>query len=214
MNDVAILNFNMGNLFSIKCALNYVGLKSVVTDDFEVIKNSKSLIIPGVGAFPEAMKRLKEKKLDSAIYDCNEKGKIIVGICLGMQLLFSESNEIKKTKGLNLIEGEVEKFSEKKSSNTKASFNVGWNKIRTKKFKKNSSYVSDLDKKDMYFIHSYYVKPRIQEIKTSTSFFYKKEFISSVKKDHIQGFQFHPEKSGECGIQIYKKLKINLEYKK
>ena len=94
MNDVAILDFNMGNLFSIKCALNYVGLKSVVTDDFETIKNSKCLIIPGVGAFPEAMKRLKEK-LDSAIYDFNNKGKVIIGICLGMQLLFSTSDEIK-----------------------------------------------------------------------------------------------------------------------
>lgn len=214
MNDVAILNFNMGNLFSIKCALNYVGLKSVVTDDFEEIKNSKSIIIPGVGAFPEAMKRIKEKKLDNAIYDCNQKGKIIVGICLGMQLLFSESNEIKKTKGLNLIEGEVEKFSTKNVSNAKVSFNVGWNKINTKKFKKNISYVSNLDRTDMYFIHSYFVKPKIQEIRTSTSFFYKKEFISSVKKNHIQGFQFHPEKSGECGIQIYKRLKKNLENKK
>jgi len=214
MNDVAILNFNMGNLFSVKCALNYVGLKSVVTDNAEIIKNSKSLIIPGVGAFPEAMKRLKEKKLDNAIYDCNEKGKIIIGICLGMQLLFSESNEIKKTKGLDLVKGEVEKFSEKSNLETKASFNVGWNKINTNKFKKNDSYVSDLDKTDMYFIHSYHVKPRTQEIKTSTSFFYKKEFISSVKQDHIQGFQIHPEKSGEYGIKIYKKLKKELENQK
>ena len=210
MNDVAIINFNMGNLFSIKCALNYVGLKSLITDDFEVIKNSKSLIIPGVGAYPEAMKRLKDKKLDKVIYEFNEKGKIIIGICLGMQLLFSESNEIKKTKGLNLIEGEVEKLSEKNNLDTLASFNVGWNKISTKKFKKNTSYVSDLDNKYMYFIHSYFVKPRSEDIKTSTSNFYSKKFISSVKRDNIQGFQFHPEKSGEHGLQVYKKLKKSL----
>lgn len=210
MNDVAIINFNMGNLFSIKCALNYVGLESVITDDTEVIKNSRSLIIPGVGAYPEAMKRLKNKKLDHVIYDCNEKGKIIIGICLGMQLLFSESNEIKKTKGLNLIEGQVEKFSEKNNKDSLVSFNVGWSKISTKKFKKNISYVSGLDKKDMYFIHSYYVTPKTEEIKTSTSIFYNKEFISSVKKNNIQGFQFHPEKSGEHGIKVYKELKKEL----
>ncbi len=210
MNDVAILDFNMGNLFSIKCALNYVGLKSVVTDDFETIKNSKCLIIPGVGAFPEAMKRLKEKKLDSAIYDFNNKGKVIIGICLGMQLLFSTSDEIKKTKGLNLIEGYVERFSAKDNRDNKVSFNVGWNRIRTKQFKKNISYVGDLDGKSMYFIHSYYVNPNAQEIRTSTSFFYNKEFTSSIKKNNIQGYQFHPEKSGQYGIQIYKQLKNEL----
>ena len=95
MNAVAIININMGNLFSIKCALDFVGLKSIITDDFEEINKSKSLIIPGVGAFPEAMRRLKDKGLDKAIYDCNEKGKNILGICLGMQLLFTESCEIK-----------------------------------------------------------------------------------------------------------------------
>ena len=75
MNDVAIININMGNLFSIKCALDYVGLKSIITDDDKIIKNSKCIIIPGVGAFPEAMKRLREKKLDKTIYDCHEKKK-------------------------------------------------------------------------------------------------------------------------------------------
>lgn len=210
MNDVAILNFNMGNLFSIKCALNYVGLKAVITDDFATIRESKSLIIPGVGAFPEAMKRLKDKKLDKAIYDFNEKGKTIIGICLGMQLLFSESSEIKKTIGLNLIEGSVEKLLVKNNQNNQVSFNVGWNKISTKKFSNNESYVKNLDKADMYFIHSYYVQPKEKNIATSSSTFYKKRFISSVKKNHIQGYQFHPEKSGVDGIEIYKKFKSDL----
>ena len=110
MIDVAILNFNMGNLFSIKCALNYVGLKSIITDDIEIIKKSKSIIIPDVGAFPEAIKRIKEKRLDWAINEFNNKGKPIIGICLGMQLLFTESNEINKTKGLDLLKGNVKKF--------------------------------------------------------------------------------------------------------
>ena len=91
MNDIAILDYKMGNLFSVQCALNFVGIKSIITDDIEIIKNSKSIVIPGVGAYPEAMKRIKEKKFDKIIYEFNEKKKLIIGICLGMQLLFSES---------------------------------------------------------------------------------------------------------------------------
>jgi len=214
MNDVAIININMGNLFSIKCALDFVGLKSIITDDFEEINKSKSLIIPGVGAFPEAMRRLKDKGLDKAIYDCNEKGKNILGICLGMQLLFTESCEIKRTKGLNLIPGKVEKFSQKNSLGNSVSFNVGWNKIFTNDFNKKINFVSNLNKKEMYFIHSYHVTPRFEEIVTSKSFFNGKKFVSSVKKDNIQGIQFHPEKSRKHGIEIYKNLKQNLNNKK
>ena len=207
INEVAILDYNMGNLFSISCALNFVGLKSIITDDAEIINKSKSIIIPGVGAYPEAMKRLKEKKLDKIIYNFYEKDKIIIGICLGMQLLFSESSEIKKTKGLGLLEGNVEKFN---VNNNKSSFNIGWSQILTNKFKKNTSYVSSLNKKNMYFIHSYYVETKMKEIKTSTSKFYDKEFVSSVKKNNVQGFQFHPEKSSVDGVEIYRNLKKNL----
>jgi len=210
MFDVAVLNFNMGNLFSIKCALNYVGLSSIITDQSEEIMNSKSLIIPGVGAFPEAMFRIKKKNLVSTINKFNKKGKIIIGVCLGMQLLFSKSEEIKNTFGLNLIEGEVKKFSNNNQSKIKTCLNVGWNNIFTKKFINKESYVSNLNSKKMYFIHSFYVKPKNQNCITSTSFFNKKEFVSSVKKDNIQGFQFHPEKSREYGIKIYQELKNNL----
>ena len=207
-NDVAILDYNMGNVFSISCALNFVGLNSIITDDAEVINKTKCIIIPGVGAYPEAMKRLKEKNLDKIIYDFYEKKKTIIGICLGMQLLFSESSEIKKTKGLGLLEGNVEKF---KLNSKKISFNVGWSQIDTDKFKKNTSYVTSLNKKKMYFIHSYHINTKKNEIKTSTSKFFDKEFVSSVKKNNVQGFQFHPEKSGEDGIEIYRNLKKDLK---
>jgi imidazole glycerol-phosphate synthase subunit HisH len=207
-NDVAILDYDMGNLFSVSCALNFVGLKSVITDDAEIINKTKCIIIPGVGAYPEAMKRLKDKGLDKIIYDFHEKKRVIIGICLGMQLLFSESSEIKKTKGLGLLEGNVEKFKFKSNKNT---FNVGWSQISTNKFKQNNSYVTSLNKKKMYFIHSYYVNTKKNEIKTSTSKFFEKEFISSVKKNNIQGFQFHPEKSGADGIEIYRNLKKDLK---
>ncbi len=205
--DIAILDYKMGNLFSIKCALNYVGLKSIITDDPDVIEKTKCIIIPGVGAYPEAMKRLKEKKLDKIIYNFHKKNKKIIGICLGMQLLFSESSEITKTKGLGILDGKVEKFD---LESNKHSFNVGWSKILTNKFKENKSYVTKLNQKSMYFIHSYHVNIKVNKIITSTSKFYDKEFVSSVKKNNIQGFQFHPEKSSMDGIEIYKSLKKDI----
>ena len=214
MKKVSIIDLEVSNLFSIRGLFDKIGYKSEIIKTQKEFEDIDVLVIPGVGTFQAAMNFLNKQNLANKIKDYAKQDKPIIGICLGMQLLFSESNEIKKTKGLNLIEGEVEKFSAKNVSNAKVSFNVGWNKINTKKFKKNISYVSNLDRTDMYFIHSYFVKPKIQEIRTSTSFFYKTEFISSVKKNHIQGFQFHPEKSGECGIQIYKRLKKNLENKK
>ena len=211
MNDIAILDYKMGNLFSVQCALNFVGIKSIITDDIEIIKNSKSIIIPGVGAYPEAMKRIKEKKFDKIIYEFNEKKKLIIGICLGMQLLFSESYEIKKTKGLGLLKGDVKKFDEKKRNGSNISFNVGWNEIilNSKKSIKNN-YLNSLNKKKMYFIHSYHINTFEKSIDTSSSFFYKKKFVSSVEKNNICGFQFHPEKSGPDGLKIYKNIKKNL----
>ena len=213
MNDVAILDYKMGNLFSVQCALNFVGIKSVITDDIEIIENSKRIVIPGVGAYPEAMNRIREKKFDKIIYEFNEKKRLIVGICLGMQLLFSESFEIKKTKGLGLLKGEVKKFHEKKQNGDTASFNVGWNEILlNSKEKIKNNYLNNLNKKKMYFIHSYHVNTFEKSINTSSSFFYKKKFVSSVEKDNICGFQFHPEKSGPYGLKIYKNLRKKINY--
>ncbi len=210
MTDVAIIDYNMGNLYSIDCALKYVGLKSKITDDLDIIKKSKCLILPGVGAFPEAMKRLKEKKLDLAIKNFNQDKKPIIGICLGMQLLFNNSNENGSTTGLGLLDGEVKKFNLKDKENNIKTFNVGWRKILlNKKIIENNSLNKD-NNNLMYFIHSYFCKPENKNIQTSSSFFYSKEFTSSVKKENIEAFQFHPEKSGKAGINIYLNLKKNL----
>ncbi len=206
MHDVSIIDYKMGNLYSIDCALKYVGFKSIITDDLKVIKNSKCIILPGVGAFPEAMKRLKEKKLDQAIKDFNESKKKIVGICLGMQLLFDKSFENGTTNGLGFLKGKVKKFDVLDKANHRQNFNVGWRKIKIK----NNNNLNCLPKKideHMYFIHSYHVIPEDSSIKTSTSEFFGKEFISSVKKDNIEAFQFHPEKSRKFGINIYDRLK-------
>lgn len=207
MHDVSIIDYKMGNLYSVDCALKYVGIKSIITDDLKVIKNSKCIILPGVGAFPEAMKRLKEKKLDQAIKDFNDSKKKIIGICLGMQLLFDKSYENGITNGLGFLKGEVKKFDVIDEEKQKQYFNVGWRKLVIKTNDNLSCCIPKKIDEQMYFIHSYHVVPEDSSIKTSTSKFFGKEFTSSVKKDNIEAFQFHPEKSRTAGINIYKKLK-------
>ena len=123
---ISIIDYKMGNLFSVECALNYVGIKSIITDDIELIKKTDGIILPGVGAFPEAMKRIKQKKLENIINEFNDKKKPILGICLGMQILFEKSFENSETQGLSLLSGDVLKFNQQKDKN---SFNVGWREI-------------------------------------------------------------------------------------
>ena len=127
-----------------------------------------------------------------------------------MQLLFNNSNENGSTTGLGLLDGEVKKFNLKDKENNIKTFNVGWRKILlNKKIIENNSLNKD-NNNLMYFIHSYFCKPENKNIQTSSSFFYSKEFTSSVKKENIEAFQFHPEKSGKAGINIYLNLKKNL----
>ena len=203
-NIISIIDYGMGNTFSIQSALKYVGIESVITDNEKKIMNSKAIILPGVGAFPKAMEKIKRKKLDKIILKAHKNKKIIIGICLGLQLLFERSYENKLTKGLGILKGDVVYFNKK--NNVKNKFNVGWNKILL------NSQVYDQNLKNlgnsyMYFIHSCYVKVKEQDIITSYSKFNSSKFISSVKKNNISAYQFHPEKSAKNGIQIYKSIK-------
>ena len=207
MHDISIIDYKMGNLYSIECALKFVGLKSIITDDIKIIKDSKCIILPGVGAFPEAMKRLKEKKLDLAIKEFHDSNKLIFGICLGMQLLFDKSYENGISNGLGLLKGEVKKFDVVDNNNQSQNFNVGWRKVLVKRNKNISCCLPEKIVEELYFIHSYHVELQDQNIQTSVSSFCDKEFTSSVKKDNIEAFQFHPEKSRKVGIGIYKKIK-------
>jgi imidazole glycerol-phosphate synthase subunit HisH len=202
---VSIIDYGMGNLYSIKCALDEVGINSIITRDSTIIKNSKAIIIPGVGSFSNAMKKIKFLKIDNIIMQHHFEKKIIFGICLGMQLLFDKSYEGKVTNGLGIIKGNVLKF--KTNKVYKKSFNVGWKKIEIENKNKNKNNL--LSKKDnyMYFIHSFYVKPSDNKIITSKSIFNGQKFVSSIKNGHVYGFQFHPEKSSKIGLDIYKCLK-------
>lgn len=208
MIDIAIIDYGMGNLYSLYCACNIFGFKTRITDDEYAINKSKIIILPGVGAFPDAMRIIKKKKLDYTILKNYENNKKIIGICLGMQLLFDSSNEFKITKGLGLVQGEVSVFNSVTPKND-YSLNVGWREI-TKKNVKNS-LLKEINKKDeFYFIHSYYCKPKDQKIISTNSIFNKKHFCSSIKSKNVEAFQFHPEKSGISGLKIFKNLKKEL----
>ena len=205
MHDVAIIDYEMGNLRSVQSACNYVGLKTIITKDPNTIKKSKSIFLPGVGAFSQAMNNLKKYKLIKVITNFKKSGKPIIGVCLGMQLLFEESEEIKKTKGLGIIKGKVLNLIPKnKKKNSK--LNIGWEKIKLKN-NKNSNLSSKLDNKSFYFIHKFCCMPKSERIIIAKSMFENTEFCAAIKYENVEGYQFHPEKSGNNGLIIYKNLK-------
>ena len=200
---IGLIDLKSHNLFSIMQATENVGYNVKVIEHYKDIPKKNIIIIPCVGSFNYAMKRLKHLGFDDQLkkFVLNEN-KCLFGICLGMQLLFSSSEEFGYTKGLNLIEGQVKKFRKKSKF-----FNIphiGWNSVK----KMNHRFIPQNVLKDKYyFTHSYYCSPKDKKvIHTNTSYF-GKTFCSSLVKKNIIGTQFHPEKSGESGLEIIKKLK-------
>jgi imidazole glycerol-phosphate synthase subunit HisH len=209
MIDVAIIDYKMSNLFSVQAACNKIGLSSQITSDKNVIMDSKVAILPGVGAFGEAMKHIKEYKLDETIFEFVESGKPFLGICLGLQLLFEHGEEFGSYNGLGLLKGSVKKFKIQNYNNIKYPVpQIGWNRIAKYNQNWNNSLLSENEDGDfMYFVHSYYVLPENKNIIISTTKYGEIEYCSSVMKDNIFACQYHPEKSGESGLKIYKKIK-------
>jgi imidazole glycerol-phosphate synthase subunit HisH len=207
--DVAIIDYQMSNLFSVQAACEKVGLTSLITSDEKKILDAKICILPGVGAFGEAMNQLKSLKLDKTINDFIKLKKPFVGICLGLQLLFEKSEEFGESRGLGLIKGQVKKFNFSSINQQKYPVpQIGWNNINKKNHSwKNSMLRNNKNCDFMYFVHSYYVEPTDKNIILSTTTYGKNEYCSSVQKDNIFACQFHPEKSGEKGLNIYKILK-------
>jgi glutamine amidotransferase len=204
---IAVLDYRMSNMFSIKNALSILGFDAIVTSDYETILSCDGAILPGVGAFPEAMKNINELNLDSSIKDFISTGRPFVGICLGFQLLFDQSDEIEDTLGLGIISGEVKDFS--KLDDKMRVPHVGWNKVNNHNKNnirnKNSSEIIN-DEDYFYFVHSNYVQPSdTNEINTITNYA-GIDFCSSIIKDNIFACQFHPEKSGQRGIQVLKNI--------
>lgn len=212
-NEIVIIDYQLGNLFSVKHACIKVGLNPKITSNKKDVLEADTLILPGVGAFGDAMENLKKLDLISPLKDKVKMGTPLFGICLGLQLLFEESEEHGINKGLGLISGTVKKIPNTIENRRIKVPNIGWNRIynQNKEEWNNSTLNSVEEGSFMYFVHSYYVKPEnANDILTFTKY-EGLEYCSSIKKDNISAFQFHPEKSGNEGLKIYNNIKIALQ---
>ncbi len=196
---LGIIDYNIGNLASVLNACSKIGVKADIVSDPKLLKNYSKIILPGVGAFGDAMEHLKQFELDTAIKQFANTGKPVFGVCLGMQLLFDTSDEFGKTKGLGLIPGKVVVFDKTKFDNTKLKIpHMGWNKIITNQ-NKLFNRVSD---PYLYFVHPHHIVCDDTYTIGKTSYGYS--FPSAVCRDNIYGMQPHPEKSHDEGLQILK----------
>ncbi len=194
----------MGNIHSVQKALESMGAKTIVTNKPVDIKTCDKVVLPGVGAFDDAMQELKNQDLISVLNEHIKSKKIFLGICLGMQLLFEASEEAKESKGLGILKGTVNKFENR--DNLKVP-HMGWNQLKMKKSA--CPLLKDIpDDSDVYFCHSYYPKPYDERIIAATTD-YGIDFTSVLWQDNIYGVQFHPEKSQEVGLKILKNF-VNL----
>jgi glutamine amidotransferase len=203
---VIIIDYGIGNLHSVLKACEKVGIQVKISNNKQEILAADALILPGVGAFGDAMINLKSYDLVQPILDFAQTGKYIMGVCLGMQLLMTESEEFSKNKGLDLIQGSCLRFPNSNESHAQIKVpQIMWNKIYHPKgaFEQDSPLKNTLDGEYMYFVHSYYVNPENDQSVLSMTNYQGFEYASSVRKDNVFGFQFHPEKSGEKGLEIY-----------
>jgi len=198
MSLIAIIDYGMGNLRSVEKAFEYVGHRAFVAKHPTRVSDASHVVLPGVGGFPECMKNLENTGMIDAVYKSIESGKQFLGICLGLQLLFSESEEFGCHNGLNILEGRVVRFTPGHEFKVP---HMGWNQIMIKREVPLLKGIPD--NSFVYFVHSYYVIPSDKEI-ISTQSDYGGEFVSSVWKDNIFACQFHPEKSQEIGLRILK----------
>src|SRR3989338_472433 len=193
---IAIIDYGAGNLQSVKNALDSLKAESIITSDAKEIIKAEKAIFPGVGSFGDVIRALNDKDLIEPIIKFLEDGKPFLGICLGMQVLFEESEESPGVEGLSIFEGKCKKL--------KAALKVpqiGWNQLKTQKESKLLEGIKD--KSFFYFVHSYYADPEDKNIVLATTD-YGNEFVSAVEKDNVFGLQFHPERSGEVGLKILK----------
>jgi imidazole glycerol-phosphate synthase subunit HisH len=194
---IAIINYGLGNLHSVQKALSFVGSEVVVTDDPQTILEAEKIILPGVGAFAIGMEGLESRGLVSVIREVAATRKPLLGICLGMQLLFKESEEKGQHRGLGLLPGKVVLFQQPKLKVPQ----IGWNQIEVVKDSKLMKGIQDSDY--VYFNHGYYCLPEdVEDWLTMTE--YGLNFASSVERENLYGVQFHPEKSQKVGLQILK----------
>lgn len=194
---IAIVDYGMGNLRSVEKGFLKVGVDARIVNDAASIDNAEGVVLPGVGAFMDCIKNLTDMKLTEAIIKAIGKGKPFLGICLGLQVLFSESEEFGVCRGLNIFKGKVVRFPKMELKVP----HMGWNTLDIKK--KPPMFDGIADKSYFYFVHSFYVVPEDKDIIAGTTD-YGVNFTAMVWKDNVFAMQFHPEKSQELGLKILK----------
>lgn len=194
---IAVVDYGVGNLFSLCSSLRYIGAESCVTSDPAVLRQADKIILPGVGAFADAAEKLRQSGLADLLCREAERGKEIMGICLGMQLLFEKSFEYGEHRGLGLLRGEVIPMEGYLSPELKIP-HIGWNALHIRRAHPLLSRVKEGD--CVYFVHSYFATGCEESVIATAE--YGRELTAAVAKDNICGCQFHPEKSGEVGLNI------------
>ena len=183
-NNITIIDTGAGNIHSVYKAFVYIGLNPEVTTDPQIVEKSDAIVFPGVGAFGAVMNSIKSSGLESTIINAAKSGKPFLGICVGMQALFESGEENSDIKGLGIFKGRVVKFKKAKKVP-----HIGWNDSGGEKF---------------YFVHSYYVVPEDKTIVSAETEYDGERFTSIIKKDNLLAVQFHPEKSGDAGLELLK----------
>jgi len=195
---IAIIDYDAGNIKSVEKALQKLGQDVVITSDAETILKADKVVLPGVGAFGDAMDNLKKYNLDKVIYKVVEQGTPFLGICLGLQLLFERSDESKGVEGLGILKGEICRIPDQEGLKIP---HMGWNSLH---FQNNGRLFQNLrENAYVYFVHSYYLKAEEEEIVKATTE-YGAHIHASVEKGNVFACQFHPEKSSDVGMQILK----------
>ena len=197
---IAIIDYGVGNLFSLKCSFESIGADICVTSDPEVISKADRIILPGVGAFEDAAKKLRESGLDAVIKKECASGKPLLGICLGMQLLFERSFEYGEYEGLGLIKGSIRPISDVIDPNLKIP-HIGWNALSFGE-KKDELFKYLKEGDFVYFVHSYYGADCDESVIATTE--YSAKLTAAVRNKNVCGVQFHPEKSEKAGLSILK----------
>ena len=196
---VAIIDYGVGNLFSLKSSLKEIGAEAVVTSDEKVIAEADRIILPGVGAFEDAARKLRESGMADVVKKEAAAGKPMMGICLGMQLMFDVGYEYGVHEGLGLIRGSVRPIADVIPEDYKIP-HIGWNLLRFKRESPLFKYIKEDDY--VYFVHSYYAAECDESVIAVTE--YGAELTAAVANGNVYGCQFHPEKSGEVGMKILK----------
>lgn len=194
-----IIDYGVGNLFSLRSSLSFIGEDAIVSGDCDQLSACDRILLPGVGAFSDAARKLRESGLDTFVHDIASRGKPLLGICLGMQLLFDRSYEFGDYEGLGLLHGSVVPIPD--ADHTLKIPQIGWNALHFPKEKPKSKLFSGVHEGDcVYFVHSYYATDCVDSVSATTE--YGIELTAAAESGNVYGTQFHPEKSGKVGLNI------------